>query len=209
MKYKLVIFDFDGTLADSIPWAISVMNGVAEKHGFKQLDADDLDTIRGFGARAIARYIGLPLWKVPAVGRELRKMMKRDIQRIPLFEGVGGLLERLAQLDVALAVVSSNSRDNVRCILGPQNAARINYYECGVALMGKSERFRKVLRRAGVRPHDALCIGDEIRDLEAARKARIPFGAVSWGYNLAEALRERRPQAVFASMSDILAEVAG
>ena len=74
-------------------------------------------------------------------------------------------------------------------------------------MFGKAAKFRRVLRMAGVSPEQALCIGDEIRDLEAARAAGVDFGAVAWGYTNAEALQKRAPDAMFASMGDILKTV--
>ena len=106
----------------------------------------------------------------------------RGIGQIRLFPGVGQLLADLAGRGVVLAVVSSNSIDNVRQVLGPENAARIGHYECGASICGKRPKLRAVLRASGVPAVEAIAIGDEIRDLEAARAEGIAFGAVSWGY---------------------------
>jgi phosphoglycolate phosphatase len=209
MKYKLVIFDFDGTLADSFPWALTILNDVADRHGIRRIGQDEVETLRGMSTRAVAKYMHVPWYKVPGIARDMRTLMKRDIDRIPLIEGMDDLLARLAAIGIRMAVVSSNTRDNVKRVLGPDNARRISYYECGVALMSKAGRFRKILKRSKIRAHEALCIGDELRDLEAARKAHIPFGGVSWGYNLADALRAHSPRAVFNTVGDIEAEVVG
>lgn len=209
MKYKLVIFDFDGTLADSFPWALTIINDVADMYGIRRVSDDEVDSLRGMSTRALAKHLHVPWHKVPGIARHMRKMMQRDIDRIPLIEGMDELLPRLAGMGIQIAVVSSNTRANVQRVLGPANSELIDYYECGVALLGKSGRFRKILRRARVRAHEALCIGDELRDLEAAHKAHIPFGAVTWGYNLADAMREHSPRAVFTTVRDIEAEVAG
>ena len=108
---------------------------------------------------------------------------------------------------VALAVVSSNAEANVRRVLGPEHAALIGRYECGAALFGKAARFRRVLLRCGVAPADALCIGDEVRDVKAARDAGIAFGAVSWGYAAPEVLRAHGAAVVFGTVEEIAAEV--
>ena len=79
----------------------------------------------------------------------------------------------------------------------------MRHYACGVSLFGKAAAFRRVLRRAGVRPEDALCVGDELRDLEAAAEAGIPFGAVTWGYPSADALRARTPAVVFERVDEV------
>ena len=56
----------------------------------------------------------------------------------------------------------------------------------------------------GVRPADALCIGDEIRDYEVVSAVRMPFGAVAWGYTTVEALTACAPAVVFRQVEEIV-----
>ena len=60
-----------------------------------------------------------------------------------------------------------------------------------------------MLRRSGCTRTEAIAIGDEIRDIEAARQAGIAFGAVSWGYTLPDALAQEKPEEMFRSFEDI------
>jgi phosphoglycolate phosphatase len=138
----------------------------------------------------------------------MRKRKSKELDQTRLFDGVDRMLLRLSNADIALALVSSNSEHNVRAILGAENAGLIRYYECGASLLGKSSRFRGVLRRSGTQARDTICIGDEIRDLEAAQKEGIAFGAVTWGYTTAEALIARSPSMVFHSVDEIADRLA-
>jgi phosphoglycolate phosphatase len=203
MKYRLVIFDFDGTLADSYPWVLSIMHTLADKHGVRRITEDELHMIRGFDARAFIKHMEVPMWKTVLIGNDLRKMMARDINQIPLFEGIDQLLAQLTGMGATLAVVSSNSAENVRNVLGPANTALVRYFECGASAFGKQAKYRKILSKSGTAPHEAISIGDEIRDLEAARHAGIAFGAVSWGYTRLDALREQGPDEVFERVEEI------
>jgi phosphoglycolate phosphatase len=208
MKYKLVIFDFDGTLADSFPWFTSVLNTAADTYKFKRISAGEVDTLRGYGGRQIIKHLGVPLWKMPSVAMYMRRAMSRDVSRIRVFEGVDSLLRELSERGVILAVVSSNACENVRQVLGPTNAALIRYYECSVPVFAKAARFRKILRQSGVGCGDAICIGDEVRDCEAAKAAKIAFGGVTWGYNSPEAIRAQAPAEVFATLEEILEKLS-
>lgn len=134
----------------------------------------------------------------------MRQYMARDIGRISLFPGVDRLLRELAGRGAQLAIVTSNSIENVRQILGPESAALIHHYECGASMFGKRPKLRAVLRNSGIPAVEALCIGDEIRDLEAARAEGIAFGAVSWGYTHPQALQAHDPEEVFESLEEIL-----
>jgi phosphoglycolate phosphatase len=203
VRYDLAIFDFDGTLADSLPLLLEVFNEVADRFRFPRMERSELEALRRHPAHKILRLLGIPFWKVPIIAGHMRSLMARNIHRVLLFDGVGDVLRRLASRKVGLAVVSSNSPENIRRVLGPEVAALIEYYECGVSLFGKKSRFRRVLARSGVPRTAAICIGDEIRDLEAAQSAGIAFGAVSWGYNDAEVLRAHSPTELFETPADL------
>ncbi|MDJ1159712.1 HAD hydrolase-like protein [Chelatococcus sp. SYSU_G07232] len=203
MRYKAIVFDFDGTLADSFAWFLFVMDDVADRYRFKRLDRDNLETLRGLSGRQLMRRHGVPLWKVPLITRHMRVLMARDIDQIPLFDGVDDMLARLAAQGVTLAVVTSNAETNVRRVLGPRNAALIRHYECGASVFGKPDKLRKVLRKAGVAPGEAIVIGDEIRDIEAGKVVGMATGAVAWGYTALPALVARMPTRVFERIDDI------
>lgn len=209
MAYRLVIFDFDGTLADSSGWVRGVLNDVARRYGFRTLTADEFTMLRGQDSRAIVRYLGVPMWRMPLIAAHMRGLMRRDAGRIALFGGVDALLRGLADRGVTLAIVSSNAEDNVRRILGPENAGLIAHYECGASIFGKRSRFRRVLRRTGIPTGEAVAIGDETRDIEAAALEGLASGAVAWGYATPELLRRQGPTLLFDSVEHMTAVLAG
>jgi phosphoglycolate phosphatase len=206
VKYRLAIFDFDGTLADSFPWFVRVVNGVADRYRFKRIEEADVDTLRGYSARQMMKHLAVPAWKLPLIMRAMRTMKAADIEQIRL-AGVDEMLRGLADRGVELALVTSNSYDNAVRILGPENAALFRYYEGGMSMFGKRAGFRRVLRRSGVPRAEAICIGDEIRDVEAAHAEGIAFGAVAWGFTHLASLRAHAPAEVFATVDEIAARV--
>lgn len=201
--YKLIIFDFDGTLADSAKWFTAELNPVARRFGFRQVTEAEVDMLRGFGTREIMKYMRVPAWKLPALAAHLQKRMGEDAEMIQLFPGAKPLLRKLACTGIRLGIVSSNSEANVRRILGDEAAALIEHWECGASLLGKVSRFRRMVKKAGVGPKDALCIGDEARDIEAAKAAGLPCAAVTWGYNKAELLASCGPNWMFNCPDEI------
>ncbi|MCJ2095364.1 HAD hydrolase-like protein [Methylobacterium sp. J-072] len=199
----LVVLDFDGTLADSFDWFCSVLNGVADRYRFRRVEPHEVEGLRLQGARAIVAHLGIPRWKLPFIARHMHALAARDADRIALFPGVPAMLAGLNEAGVPLAILSSNRADTVRRVLGLENAARIDAYACGASLFGKARRLRALLARQGVPPERALCIGDEVRDLEAARALGCPFGAVAWGYTDARALAALGPDYLFAAPDEI------
>jgi phosphoglycolate phosphatase len=203
MRYRLALFDFDGTLADSYAWFLGRMSQLADQHRFRRVEEHEVETFRGKSARQGMEELEVPLWRLPRIARQVRREMASEIDAIRPFPGVDQTLRELARQGVELAVVTSNSLDNVRRILGPESAALIRHYACGAAFFGKRPKLRKVLRASGVLAGEANAIGDEIRDLEAARAEGIAFGAVAWGYTRPEALRAHAPEEMFASVEEI------
>jgi phosphoglycolate phosphatase len=203
VPYRLAIFDYDGTLVDSFPWFMRIFDEVADHFGFKRLDRDRLDSLRGLGARELVRAFDVPAWKLPLIANHVRKLAIRDRDDIRLFAGVPEMMRTLAAEGAAIAVVTSNHEDNVRHALGLELTALVRTYECGASLFGKGRKLRNVLKQSGCAPREALVIGDEIRDLEAARAEALPFGAVGWGYTNLEALRVHGADEVFEAVGDI------
>jgi phosphoglycolate phosphatase len=207
MSYRLAIFDFDGTLADTVPWFAGVVNHVADRYGFKRVEERDHEMLRGYAPRRLLEVLGVPLWKVPLIAYHLRGLLARDIDQITLFEGIDRMLETLSQAGVTLAVVSSNSDENVRRVLGSKNVGLIETFACGVSVFGKAVKLRGVLRKCGIPRSAAIYVGDEVRDVEAAHEAGVASGAVSWGYNTVQALRACSPHKIFTSVDEILASL--
>lgn len=204
MAYRLAIFDFDGTLADSRSWVTSVFNDVAVRFAFRTLSAPEIEEMRGKSNRQIIRELGVPMWKLPLIARHMRRLAAEAADRIPLFPGMAPVLLALRRRGVRLAIASSNGEETVRRILGPELAAAFDDFECGISLFGKARRIRRIVRRSGVAVAEAIFIGDETRDVEAAEQAGIAAGIVLWGYARPEAFAGFPPLVRFAALEEML-----
>lgn len=202
MPYALAIFDLDGTLVDSFPWFLRTINDVADRFGFRRVRGEDVEGLRHASTREILTRLEVPLWKLPAIARHARRLKGEAAAEISLFAGVETMLRTLAENGVQLALVTSDSEANARAKLGA-TAALFSHFDCAASVFGKPAKFRRVIRRANVAPARAIAIGDEVRDIEAARAVGIACGAVCWGYAAAAALRAHKPGLVFERMDDI------
>ena len=203
MTYRLAMFDFDGTLADSYPFFLSVFNTVADRHAFRRIDVARAGELRHLGVRQMMDHVGLPSWKLPLASKTFMAMMQDSAHQIPLFDGIADALRHLHGRGVRLAVVSSNSEHNVRAVLGPELTALVARFDCGMSVFGKASRIRAVLKACGAAPAEALYIGDQATDAEAARKAGVAFGAVHWGYATIDALRAQACATEFVTPADL------
>ncbi|WP_313623550.1 HAD hydrolase-like protein [Achromobacter sp.] len=208
MKYDIAAFDFDGTLADTMPWFNSILNTVADKYGFRKIDAAEREQLRSRDASEILKFLNIPLWKLPAIMTHVRGLMQEIDPSVQLFEGIPQALARLKASGLRLAVVSSNSIENVQRVLGADTAALFDDYECGTDLFGKAAKIDRLLKQHGTAPERFLLVGDETRDIDAARKAGVRVGSVAWGYNHLDALRGRSPDELFLTVDDLPNELA-
>ena len=205
---RLVIFDFDGTLSDSGDWFLSVVDELARKFRFRTVQPGEVDMLRNKSSRDVIEFLGISKWKLPLIARHVRRLVGRNVHQIELFPGTPDLLEQIAATGVKIALVTSNAEDNARKILGPVHAARIDCFACGSSLFGKAPKFRRVLRKMGVKPLEVLAIGDETRDVDAAREVGMRAGSVLWGYAAEELLVAMQPDVMFRTPQDIIEYVA-
>ncbi|MBR0757911.1 HAD-IA family hydrolase [Bradyrhizobium jicamae] len=202
MPTSLAIFDLDGTLADSFPWFRRTINDVADRFGFRRVADADVEGLRHASTREILNQLQVPLWKLPAIARHVRRLKAEAAAEIALFDGAEAMLQRLSDSGIRLALVTSDSEANARQKLGDA-AALFAHFDCAASLFGKPAKFRRVIRRADVSPAEVIAIGDEVRDIEAARAVGIACGAVRWGYAAPAALRAHRPDHMFERIGDI------
>src|SRR6478672_11732539 len=202
MPYSLAIFDLDGTLADSFPWFLRTINDVADRFGFRRVADGDVEALRHASTREILARLEVPLWKLPAIARHARRLKTEAAAEISLFAGVETMLRTLAENGVHLALVTSDSEANAREKLGDA-AVLFSHFDCAASVFGKPAKFRRVIRRAGIAPDKVIAIGDEVRDIEAARTVGIACGAVCWGYAAPAALQALAPDYMFTQMDEI------
>ena len=202
-RYRLVIFDFDGTLADSLPWFRASFQDMIARFDLAPVRDDEVEGLRGMSAREIMARLNVSMWQLPAIVSDMRKRKLAAASEISLFKGIPAMLTDLQRLGIKTAIVSSDSEASVRQVLGPA-ASLIARFDCGAALFGKHRKFRRVARKLGAKPSETICIGDEIRDIEAAKAAGMDSGAVAWGYALPSALQAARPTHLFNSIEEMV-----
>lgn len=149
-RYDLAVFDLDGTLADSFGFFVANHNRLAQRHRFAPIAAHEVEHLRGMSPRQVMRHTRLPAWRLPLVARDFRRLMQAEGHAIACFDGAREALHALHARGMRLALVTSNSAQNSRRILGEDCWDLLAHVECGASLFGKARRLRRVLARTGV-----------------------------------------------------------
>jgi len=207
LKYKLIILDFDGTLADTFPWFVKNIGAVADKYGFKHIKDEEVEELRNFDAKHMLKHVGFPMLKLPLIATHMRGLMKKEIHTIKLFDGVPEMLHKLHDAGLTLAVVSTNSQENVKSVLGADLSALVTDYECGVSLFSKEAKLKKISHKCKIPLSEAIYIADELRDFESAQNVGLDLGAVGWGYTNPAALNKLQPTLFFEFVGEIAEKI--
>jgi phosphoglycolate phosphatase len=198
---KYIIFDFDGTIADSH----SIFSQEAVKILKKYLQKIGYNENNHIGLRELLKQLSIPRWKLLLYAHKIRKNAGEKIKTEALiFDGLKNIIENLAN-NFTLAIVSSNSQENIIAFL--KRNGIFNHFELicsNSSLFGKDVLLRKIVKKLGIRLQDVYYIGDEERDIDAAKKAGIKIIAVSWGYNSYDSLKQATPDFLVSDPQQIL-----
>jgi len=199
-----VIFDFDGTLADTLVTSIRVFEKMTKRPDV--LSEQEIMRLRGMNAFNVVRELHIRPWRAPWMLMRGRALMRREIDGVAVFRGVEGVLHQLETSDVRIFIMSSNSPGNIRKLLA---ATGLNHYFMhiygNVGIFGKAKRLRKIIQRNGLEASRVVYVGDEGRDIEAARRAGVGSVAVTWGFNNADLLAKHKPDYMVSTPEELAA----
>lgn len=204
--YKYIVFDFDGTIADSRNVFIALYNELAIKHGYGQITAMNLQQLRGMSIAQRCKLLKVPMYKVPFLASTVIKQFGDSVPMLQFNEGMKELLQSLGENNVQTAVLSSNSQKNIQQFFDI-NGIRINDIFCSRSIFGKHILINKFLKQKNLKPSDILYIGDELRDVIACKKSGVSMAWVSWGYDSIESLENNKPDYVIHNPVEILSLV--
>lgn len=190
LKYPILLFDFDGTIADSLPQVISTYNKFASENNYKLLNSAMITELRTKSILEVIRYLGIPRLSLPFFIRKVANGVRSDIDKILPFEGIQKSLLQHYKRGYTLGIVTSNTKATVTEFLDKHDLHFFELLYTGSAVFGKSRIFNRTMREMKLHPEQVIYIGDEIRDIEAAHKSNMKMIGVAWGYNTAQSLKE-------------------
>ena len=196
----VILFDIDGTLADTFDTSMHIAKKLAPHYHIPLLPDYEIEKLRHLTVREILRTVGIPWYRFPFFISAIRKELTNRMHKVKPFPGVKNVIKTLRQQGYELGIISSNSRKNVDIFLNENKFTAFHHIHAGIGMFSKPRAL------AHFKPH-VIYIGDEVRDIEAARKAGIPIIAVTWGYSSKNALKQHHPDALVSSSEQLLAAI--
>lgn len=199
---RAVIFDFDGTIADSFEYVLNFLK--AEAHNAHDYTAVDKKTLRQMSMKRLALHLGVPVWRLPLTYFKGRRVMRAHMEHVKPFTGMPQVIKQLHAEGYQLFVASANSGKNIRHLLRQQDL--LPYFKAvrgGSGYAGKASFIRQMLVRYRLSRQSTWYIGDETSDVVAATASGVRCLAVTWGFADPKSLKEMEPEGIADKPADI------
>lgn len=208
-EYKLLIFDWDGTLADSIGRIVTAMRVAAQRSGHPERDEDSVKGIIGLGLPEAILTLYPEMMDAQVV--DFRQhyadvYIAMDTEPSPLFGGVLESLEAFRAEGYRLAVATGKARRGLDRVLkahGWEDFFDVTRAADETASKPDPLMLNQILAHCDVRPEHALMVGDATFDLQMARNAGIDSVAVGYGAQSMERLLAFEPRLAIDTFSQL------
>lgn len=202
-SYTTLVFDFDGTIADSMGVLFRVYSSLQDQFGLRPLTDLDIEAMRGMSPQQVMSFLNVSFFNLPRLllnGRAKYKDFLSDVEPIP---GIPFVLIEL-QKKYPMHILTSNDRDIVLDFLQVHQLSCFDTVLSERNIFGKDAALKKIIKQLGIQKHEVLYIGDEVRDIHSCQKAHIDVAAVTWGLNTEEILKNAHPTYLIKTPDELL-----
>lgn len=201
---KIVIFDFDGTLADTERWSLDIYNELAAKYGYKTYTISQFEEMKKLPLSKIISLIDIPYTKIFLMLKAGQKILKKHINDVHAFnDDLKNILVQIKEIVGTIGIISSNTKKNIRRFCKNKEIENMNFIFSS-PLFAKEIKIFRILRKYKLKPHEILYVGDEVRDVESSKKAGIKIAAATWGYNCRSLLENANPDFLIDDLTDLI-----
>ncbi len=209
MAIKAVLFDFDGTIADTHDAFFGIVNRLADEFGYPQVDQEELARLKKLSSAEIIKYSRVSPFKIPFILKRLKKELGKEITDLKPYLDMQEVLFLLKNKGYVLGIVTSNLGDNVHIFLRNNGLDHIfDFVQAGTTLFGKNRMINKVLKEHNFKADEVIYVGDETRDISAAKKSKLTMISVAWGFSSPAILQEYKPDFLIHQPKELLTAIA-
>ncbi len=201
---KVLLFDFDGTIADSYESFLGIIAKLAIKYRFQILSPQQLEALRTEDAKTLIKYLKIPFYKLPFIAHDMKTFQREEISSLHPFKGLPEVLHALKKQGVTLGIITSNGKANVETFIKNNNITVFDYIYSDAGFFGKDKVLQSFFKQHHISKDDAFYVGDEIRDIQACQKVGVKIISVAWGFNLKIGLEKHHPDFLIDKPAELL-----
>jgi len=189
-----LIFDFDGTIADTLETIVRITNRIAPEYGYSPTTPERLRYYQSLSTQEMLKQAEIPLFRLPFLIRHVRRELGTELDTVPVIAELVSTLKELVERGHELMVMSSNSQRNINRFLNRHGIRDLfSSVQGGVGLLSKARVLKRIVQRGDIDFSQVIYVGDETRDIDASNQVGILVAAVSWGFSSREALAKQEP----------------
>jgi len=202
-KTKFILFDFDGTIADTVNPIVDILNDLSEHFGYKKIDKETLEHFRNQRNQDALKATGIRPYKILLIAKRVRREIQKNINEIKPVAGIERALAGLVQDGHRIGIVTTGLKKNVEVFLKSNGFKNFEFVYAGKRFFSKGKILKRLLKKHRLSASEVVYVGDQTSDIEAAKQAGIKIIAVGWGFNSEAVLLHNNPDAFVKSPGEL------
>lgn len=212
MGNMTVIFDFDGTLANTVELIIDTYNMYSEELGYTKIKHSEIPALRRLGYKGAMKKKGIKLHSLPRIALKLSREMRKHMDQVEPYDGIVDVLKKLQSKGLTIGVLTSNQASTASEFFETHKFPKFDFVVSEKTFFGKDRALRKIMKRFDLDQDQVIYVGDEPRDVTASHKAGVQVMGVTWGLAGEEGFKHHAPDKLIKTPKDLqetILELAG
>ncbi|QTL52615.1 MULTISPECIES: HAD-IA family hydrolase [Priestia] len=201
---KVILFNFNGTIVNTKLLAIDIFNEIAKKQGYKKISEEEVLHLSKLSISDRCKTLNVPIYIMPLVGIAIKRRYQTYIPNLTPVLEISEMLKELKKQDYKLGFLTSNKKNATNKFLINNSINIFDYSHYTFNPFSKSKDISAFLKNNKLKKEEVIYIGDELRDIRAAKKNCLFCIAVAWGFDSVELLNTGRADKVITQPKEIV-----
>ena len=199
-EQNLLIFDLSGTLCDTRPFILKTLNSLGKKYGLEKVTDGAL--YKDMESRIMYKKIGIRWYNVVPIMLAMNKALERNVLKIKPFSDIKSIFKLINSRNWKIGIVTSSSMKFANSFIKKNNIENVRFILSGNLLVSKKYLLKYVSSHTQAK--NIIYVGDETRDIKAAKANNMKTIAVTWGFHSKELLESYTPDYIVDSPTQVI-----
>lgn len=200
---KHIIFDFDGTIANTEALAYQIYEEVGSENLYPVLPREEFEALKNVSIYEKFKRHQVSIFKLPKLARKAMRVLSQMMDHVDAYPDMADMLRLLHEKQFKLYIVSSNSKKNIMKFLKQHDLNIFTDIYGKAKYFGKEKVLKKLMKKHHLNHDDMIYIGDEVRDIVSCDHLNILIYSASWGFDNPTFLIEKNPDGVVDTVKQL------